>query len=71
MSPISMWMLAIPEIVQALKHEFEERYDEQWIREQIAYCKKYNLHIEDRMFIVPVSFAVWKALRCCNTQSGF
>ena len=25
---------------------------------QIADCKKYNLHLEDRMIIVPVPFAV-------------
>jgi hypothetical protein len=49
---------ANPEVVQALKQEFEERYDEQWIRDQFAYCKKHNLHIEDRMFIVPVPFSV-------------
>jgi hypothetical protein len=47
-----------PEVVQALKMEFEERFDEQYIREQFAYCRKYNLHIEDRMFIVPIPFSV-------------
>jgi hypothetical protein len=31
---------------------FDERYDEQYVREQFAYCRKHNLHIEDRMFIV-------------------
>jgi hypothetical protein len=25
---------------------------------QIAYCKKYNLHLEDRMIVVPVPFSV-------------
>jgi hypothetical protein len=49
---------AIPEVVQALKKEFEERFNEQYIREQFAFCRKYNLHIEDRMFIVPVPFSV-------------
>jgi hypothetical protein len=49
---------ANPEVVQALKMEFEERFDEQYIREQFAYCRKYNLHIEDRMFIVPIPFSV-------------
>ena len=57
-----------PEIVQALKHEFEERYDEQWISEQKAYCKKYNLYLEDRMFIVPISFAVEGAKMLQHTK---
>ena len=47
---------ANPEVWQALKQEFNERYDEQYIKEQLAFCKKYNLHIEDRMIIVPVPF---------------
>jgi hypothetical protein len=45
---------ANPEVWQALKREFSERYNEHYIRETIAYAKKYNLHVEDRMFIVPV-----------------
>ena len=49
---------ANPEVVQALKKEFEERWDEQWIKDQFAFCRKHNLHIEDRMFIVPVPFSV-------------
>jgi hypothetical protein len=49
---------ANPEIWQALKKEFGERYDEQYIRETIAYAKKYNLHVEDQMFIVPVPFSI-------------
>ena len=38
--------------------EFNEPFNQQYISEQIAYCKKYNLNIEDRMKIVPVPFAV-------------
>jgi hypothetical protein len=49
---------ANPEVVQAQKREFEERYDEQYIREQFAYCRKYNVHIEDKMFVVPVPFSL-------------
>ena len=60
-----------PEIVQALKREFEERYDEQWISEQKAYCKKYNLHLEDRMFIVPISFAVEGAKSAATHKVSF
>ena len=49
---------ANPEVWQALKREFEENYNDQWVRDQIAECRKYNLHVEDRMFIVPVPFSV-------------
>src|SRR5919108_666245 len=48
---------ANPEVWQALKREFSERYDDHYIRETIAYAKKSNLHIEDQMFIVPVPFS--------------
>ena len=27
-------------------------------QDQIADCKKYNLHLEDRMLVVPVPFSV-------------
>ena len=59
---------ANPEVVQALKHEFEERSDEQWIRDQFAYCRKHNLHIEDRMFVVPVPFSVEGAKMLQHTK---
>jgi hypothetical protein len=49
---------ANPEIWQALKKEFNEPFNEQYISDTKAYCKKYNLHIEDRMFIVPVPFSI-------------
>jgi hypothetical protein len=49
---------ANPEIWGTLKREFGERYDKQYIKEQIAYCKKFGLYIEDHMFIVPVPFAI-------------
>jgi hypothetical protein len=49
---------ANPEIWESLKREFEERYDNQYVRDQFSYCKKYNLHIEDRMIVVPVPFSV-------------
>ena len=45
---------ANPEIWQALKREFNETFDEKTVREKKAYAMKYNLHIEDQMFIVPV-----------------
>jgi hypothetical protein len=47
-----------PEIVQALKREFGEPFNQQYMSEQIAYCKRYNLHLEDRMKIVPIAFSV-------------
>jgi hypothetical protein len=47
-----------PEIVQALKREFNESFNQQYMTNQIADCKKYNLHLEDRMIVVPVPFSV-------------
>jgi hypothetical protein len=49
---------ANPEIWESLKREFNEPYDNQYVRDQFAYCKKYNLHIEDRMIVVPVPFGM-------------
>ena len=47
-----------PEIIQALKREFSEPFNQQYINDQIADCKKFNLHLENRMFVVPVPFSV-------------
>jgi hypothetical protein len=47
---------ANPEIWQALKKEFSEPFDERTVREKKAYAMKYNLHVEDQMFVVPVPF---------------
>jgi hypothetical protein len=41
-----------------LKREFNEPFNTQYMSEQIAQCKKYNLHLEDRMIIVLVPFSV-------------
>ena len=49
---------ANPEIWESLKREFDEPHDNQHVRDQFVYCKKYNLHIEDRMVVVPVPFSV-------------
>lgn len=49
---------ANPEVWQALKREFDENYDDHYVKDQIAECRKYNLHVEDRMFIVPTSFSI-------------
>ena len=57
-----------PEVWQALKREFGESYNEQYIKDQIADCRKYNLHIEDRMFIVPVPFSVEGAKMLQHTK---
>jgi hypothetical protein len=48
---------ANPEVWESLKREFEERYDQQYIKDTIAECKKLNTHIENRMIVVPVPFA--------------
>ena len=47
-----------PEIWESLKREFDELHDNKYVSEQFAFCKKYNLHIEDRMIVVPVPFSV-------------
>jgi hypothetical protein len=47
---------ANPEIWESLKREFNEPFNTQYKSSQMAECKKYNLHLEDRMIIVPVPF---------------
>jgi hypothetical protein len=59
---------ANPEIWQALKKEFGERYNEEYIRETIAHCKKYNLHIEGRMLVIPVPFSIEGAQMLQHTK---
>jgi hypothetical protein len=49
---------ANPEVVSSLKREFNENYNDKWVSDQISECRKYNLHIENRMFVVPVPFSV-------------
>jgi hypothetical protein len=49
---------ANPEVGESLKREFNEPFNQQYMGDQIAQCKKYNLHLEDRMIIVPVPFSV-------------
>jgi hypothetical protein len=49
---------ANPEVWQAFKQEFNERSDEQYIRDTLANCRKRNVYPEDRMFVVPKSFAL-------------
>ena len=49
---------ANPEVWQALKREFDENYNDQYVKDQIAECRKYNLHIEDRMFVCPTAFSI-------------
>lgn len=49
---------ANPEVWESLKREFSEPYDQQYIKDQITECKKYNLNIENRMIVVPVLFSV-------------
>ena len=47
---------ANPEVWQALKKEFGEPYNQQYINDQRIECRKYNFNLEDRMIIVPVPF---------------
>jgi hypothetical protein len=53
---------------QALKREFDENFDDKWVKDQIAECRKYNLHVEDRMFIVPVPFSIEGAKMLQHTK---
>jgi hypothetical protein len=59
---------ANPEVWQALKKEFNEVYRDDYIKDTIAQCKKFNLRIEDRMFIVPVPFSVEGAKMLQHTK---
>jgi hypothetical protein len=59
---------ANPEVWQALEREFDENYDDRWVKDRIAECRKYNLHVEDRMFIVPVPFSVEGAKMLQHTK---
>ena len=52
---------ANPEIWESLKREFNEPFNAQYMTSQISDCKKYNLHLEDRMIIVPVPFSIEEA----------
>jgi hypothetical protein len=49
---------ANPEVWESLKREFNEPYNQKYISDQIAECKKLNSHIENRMIVVPVPFGV-------------
>jgi hypothetical protein len=49
---------ANPVVWQALKKEFDEPFDEKTVKEKKAYAIKYNLHVEDQMFVVPVPFSI-------------
>ena len=53
---------ANPEVWESLKREFNEPFNQQYMSSQIADCKKYNLHLEDRMTIVPVPFSIEGAI---------
>lgn len=47
-----------PSFIQKLKQIFGEPFDDQYIRDKQAYCRKHNLHIENEMFIVPTPFSI-------------
>jgi len=47
---------ANPEVWESLKREFDEPFNQKYISDQIAECKKLNTHIENRMIVVPVPF---------------
>jgi hypothetical protein len=47
---------ANPEIIQELKRGVNETYDNQYVKEKIAFCKKNRLLVENYMIIVPINF---------------
>jgi hypothetical protein len=47
---------ANPEIIQELKRGVNEPYDNQYVKEKIAYCRKNRLLVENYMQIVPINF---------------
>jgi hypothetical protein len=47
---------ANPEIIQELKRGVNEPYDNQWVKEKIAFCKKNRLLVENYMMVVPINF---------------
>jgi hypothetical protein len=49
---------ANPEVWESLKREFNEPFNQKYISDQIAECKKLNSHIENRMIVVPVPFGI-------------
>jgi hypothetical protein len=59
---------ANPVVWQALKKEFDEPYNQEYIKEKVAYAKKNNLHIEDMMMIVPVPFQIEGAQMLQHTK---
>ena len=48
---------ANPEIIQELKRGVNESYDNQYVRDKIAWCKKNKVLVEDCMIVIPISFA--------------
>jgi hypothetical protein len=59
---------ANPVVWQSLKREFDEPFDQQHVKEKFAYARKYKLHVEDSMFIVPVPFAIEGAKMLQHTK---
>ena len=59
---------ANPEVWQALKKELNEVYRDDYIKDTIAQCKRFNLRIGDRMFIVPVPFSIEGAKMLQHTK---
>ena len=47
-----------PSFIQQLKKEFDEPFDDQYIRDKQSYCRKHNLHIENFMFVCPTPFSI-------------
>jgi hypothetical protein len=48
-----------PEVIASLRRAFhKDQYSENYLKEVVTNCKKYNVPIESRLFVVPKSFAM-------------
>jgi hypothetical protein len=46
-----------PEVINTIRREFrKDQYSEQGIRDIITNCKKFNVPVENRLFVVPKNF---------------
>ncbi|HJT85420.1 MAG TPA: hypothetical protein VJ697_13150 [Nitrososphaeraceae archaeon] len=45
-----------PELVSTIKKKINEKYDYQWVKEKLSYCKKNNLDPARYMIVLPIVF---------------
>jgi hypothetical protein len=48
-----------PEVIASIRRSFhKDQYSDNYLKEVVANCKKYNVPIENRLFVVPKSFTM-------------